>query len=87
MSITELKEKFEAKTIGLEELLKKLTLIGYCPILAFDDNGHWAMTFDGLQNTIQGPEPQDLAATNFFNREFFQPTVRAAVINCLQQYD
>lgn len=44
-------------------LLEDLTERGYCPALVFDDNGHWAVTSDGTQNTPMSAEPEDIWTT------------------------
>lgn len=43
--------------------LEKITHDGMCPGLIFDDNGHWAVAFDGMQTCAAGDEGQDIDTT------------------------
>jgi len=36
--------------MNLIEVLNKVADKGYCPALLFDDNGKWALAFDGAQS-------------------------------------
>ena len=50
MEIEQIKEKLINRDINCEQALESLSEIGYCPNLLNDDNGHWAVKFDGFQN-------------------------------------
>ncbi len=44
-----------------------------------DDNSHWAVAFDGMQNVIRGDEPGDLDTHFFIDADKFRPTIREAI--------
>lgn len=40
----------------LEEILVKLTELGFAPALVYDDNGHWAVSMQGVSPAKEKPE-------------------------------
>jgi len=69
--------------ITLEFLLEQLTETGACPGLINDDNGHWALSFTGIQEVNFGDEPSDLNTTFFVEKHEWKPTIKEAVIAAL----
>ncbi len=47
--------------------------------LIHDDNSHWAVAYEGLQNVIKGDEPADLATTYHVPKSAFRRTIREAI--------
>lgn len=60
-------------------LLDKLVEGGYCPALIYDDNGHWALVSDGMQNVPLGDSPEDIAATFFVEAKDWHETPQVAI--------
>lgn len=47
--------------------------------LVNDDNGHWALVFDGIQNLPVGKRTQDIASTFYIEKKHWRQTVRKAI--------
>lgn len=60
-------------------LVEEMADNGYCPALIFDDNGHWALTTDGVQTCPSGDEPEDISTTFFVTRDQWQDTATRAI--------
>ena len=58
--------------------LEKKVNTGACPGLINDDNGHWALVFDGFQNVVTG-KPKDVSTTFFIKARDWKNTVRQAI--------
>lgn len=58
--------------------LEQQTHGGACPGLVYDDNGHWAVAFDGVQNVVTGP-PQDVSTAFFVQASQWRTTIREAI--------
>lgn len=52
---------------------------GSCPGLINDDNGHWALVFDGFQSVACGSKPVDVQTTFFVKAKDWRPTIRKAI--------
>ncbi len=65
--------------MDLIKRLNELTEKGFCPALIFDDDGRWALVFDGAQNVNFTDEPQNMASTFFIEAEFWKDTIEEAV--------
>ncbi len=63
----------------LLDALERLVDGGACPGVINDDNGHWAVAEDGIQNCCFGEEPQDLSTTFFIEARKFRSTIREAI--------
>ncbi len=59
--------------------LEQLALNGDCPGIINDDNGHWAVTGDGMQNCVAGDDPQDVQTTFFVEAKQWRNTIREAI--------
>lgn len=66
--------------------LENITKDGACPGLIFDDNGHWAVAFDGSQNVPEGEGPQDIATSFWIEAAAWRPTIREAIDAAMQQH-
>jgi len=42
------------------QIVEKLTAEGTCPALINDDAGHWALSLEGMQSVVRGPDPRDM---------------------------
>ena len=58
-----LENQVKDKEINCEQAFENLAEIGSCPNLLNDDNGHWAVKFDGFQNLPMGDEPEEIITT------------------------
>ena len=69
-----------ARTTDTQRLdwLERQVKRGACPALVNDDNGHWAVAFDGVQNVVTG-RPKDVATTFFIRAERWRSTARRAI--------
>ena len=52
---------------------------GYCPGLLYDDNGHWALALEGMQDVPIGPDPQDIATSFFVDSIMWADTAPLAI--------
>lgn len=52
---------------------------GSSPALINDDNGHWAVSFDGWQNVPDGDKPNDICTTFVVKAHVWHNTVREAL--------
>jgi len=58
--------------------LERLTEIGHCPSLVYDDNGHWAIGYNGTFSVRHSPDA-DYKGSVYIETECFKPTIREAV--------
>lgn len=84
MTYKNIKQKLTKKEISIEEALENLSEIGYCPNLLNDDNGHWAVVFDGFQSMPIGDAPDDVALTCFVEAKDWKDSIYDALISALQ---
>ena len=45
-----------------------------------DDNGHWAVKFDGFQNVPMGDEPEDISTTCFIEARDWKESIYEALV-------
>ncbi len=76
--------KLKNKEINCEEALEGLSKIRHCPNLLNDDNGHWAVSFDGFQNVPIGDDPEDISSTIFVEKSNWKDTIYDALIYSLE---
>ena len=67
----------------LQDRLQQLASDGYCPALLYDDNGHWALVFDGFQNCPMGAAPCDINTTFYVEADDWAETIDEAVSRCI----
>lgn len=60
---------------ALEELVER----GACPGIINDDNGHWAVAGDGVQNVPWGDGPVDISTSFFVEAGRWKNTIREAI--------
>ena len=58
--------------------LEHITNTGACPGLIFDDDGRWAVAFDGVQPVPLG-NPEDMYSTFFIRAKQWKGSVRKAI--------
>lgn len=75
---------FKSGKITLEDVFDKLNKNGSCPGLIHDDNGHYALSFSGMQDVSFGKEPTDICTSFFVEAKEWKGTVREAVIYALE---
>ncbi len=80
----EILKKLKKKEINCEQAFEKLAEIGCCPNLLNDDNGHWAVAFDGFQNVPMGDDPEDIATTCFIEAKDWKNSIYEALVWSLQ---
>jgi hypothetical protein len=81
----EIVEKFKSGEASFIETFEELASIGHCPNLLNDDNGHWAVKFDGFQSVPFGDEPDDVETTFFVEKDSWRDTIREALAAALEE--
>ena len=63
------------------EVVEKLVSEGYCPALIYDDSGHWALSFDGMQSfpVAVGGDPDEIFTTCFVPKIYWCNTAPLAI--------
>lgn len=69
--------------LTLDGAFQALSNIGYCPNLLNDDNGHWAVSFQGFQNAPLSEGPTDITTTLFVKKDGWQNTIHDALVYAL----
>lgn len=87
MTYKQILKKVKKRKINGEQALESLAEIGFSPILFNDDNGHWAISFDGMQNIPYGNDPEDIATTCFIEKDKWKPSIYEAIIHALESED
>jgi hypothetical protein len=85
MKITEIRQKFKSKEFDAQQVLEECAYIGMCPNLLNDDNGSWALVFDGYQtvNTNNGPRATAIQSQFWVPKKYWKPTIRQAILAAL----
>lgn len=47
--------------------------------LVNDDNGHWAVAYDGFQNVPVGDQPQDISTAFYIEKSRWHNSIREAI--------
>jgi hypothetical protein len=66
--------------------LEAITMKGDCPALLNDDNGHWAVAFDGMQSVSLEDGPADTATSFIVYKESWKNSIREAIIAAADEY-
>lgn len=83
MSEEEILTKIKANQISIEQAFQELNNIGYCPALVNDDEGRWAVSFEGYQEVVLSDVPQDLHTSFFIEAKQWDSDIRKALIIAL----
>lgn len=59
--------------------LARITDKGACPALINDDNGHWAISFEGIQSCPTGDEPEDIQTAFYIEAKDWKNSIREAI--------
>ena len=82
-------EQILAKTkneeLNVEQAFQELCEIGYCPNLLNDDDGRWAVVFDGMQSVVMGDEAEDVSTSFFVEAKQWHSNIRQALIIALSE--
>ena len=65
--------------------LERATETGACPALIYDDNGHWAVAEEGMQDVPPGDAPGDVATTFFIPARQWCNSAREALQRYVRQ--
>jgi len=79
--------KVNIEKLNIIKWFEELTNEGYCPALIHDDNGHWAVSFDGFQNVPMGDEPQDTRTTFWVEKRYWKNSILEAVEYAKKEID
>jgi hypothetical protein len=66
------------KSLPVEFILEELTKLGQAPCLLYDDEGHWAVSGEGMQDVAIG-DPIDMNMIHFIEKHMWKPTIREAI--------
>lgn len=83
IKIKTLVQQYTNNQITLEQVFELLERNDYSPSLVHNDNGHWAVTFNGMQELQD--EPEDATMILVVEKDEWKPTVREAVIYMLEK--
>ena len=65
--------------LPFEFVIEELTKLGEAPCILYDDNGHFAITGDGMQTVCSGDEPMDCDLQFSVEAECWKDTMREAL--------
>jgi hypothetical protein len=85
MKKNEILKDYKDRVRTLEETLYNLSRLGSCPNLLYDDNGHWALVFDGFQTLCTEDKPIDIETTFWVKAEDWKDNIYDAVIWSLKE--
>ena len=78
---------WEQRIKWLEDVTRK----GACPAIVNDDNGHWAVSFEGMQsvpqNIHEGDDPKDVNTMFFIRKHQWKSTIASAIDYAKDNYD
>lgn len=83
MGYEEVTTRLKNREINCEQALESLAEIGYCPNLFNDDNGHWAVKFDGYQTIPIGDDPENISTTCFIEAKEWKDSIYEALVYAL----
>lgn len=70
--------KLWKNSLSVEFILEELSKLGYATCLLYDDEGHWAISTDGVQTVVIG-DPVDVSMNNFVEKDMWKDTIREAI--------
>ncbi len=85
--VTRLLSENESK-LSVEFILESLTKLGGAPSLLYDDNAHWTVGGDGMQNLISDEDRSketEFGGTWFVKPNRWRKTIREAIHDYLQE--
>lgn len=80
-------DKIKNRDISFIEALQELSEFGFCPNLLNDDNGHWAVVYDGFQTLAYGDEPCDVQSSFYVEKKFWKDNIYDALIVSFEEED
>ena len=63
--------------LPVEFILEELSMLGHAPNLLYDDNGYWAVAYDGYQTVVT--EPSDVETSFLVPKKLWKNTIREAL--------
>jgi len=70
--------------LAVDFILESLTHLGWAPCLIYDDNGHWAISEDGV-SSVSMKENDDTYISHHSEQSDFRDTIREAVNHYLNK--
>ena len=55
--------------------------------LISDDNGHWVLSFEGIQNVPIGIAPEDISTSFFIDRDNWRNSIREVIDEWMSEGD
>lgn len=65
--------------LPFEFIIEQLTHLGQAPCLLYDDNGHFAVSSDGVSQVSTEEDPADIGITSFVTKDMWKETPREAL--------
>lgn len=85
MKLKKLIKMLKQRTIDFDVALEILASKGFPPNIFYDDNGHWAVSFDGLQTIPLSSGNEDIAICSFIEKDKWQNNLWDALIKALEE--
>lgn len=84
-------KKLKKKEITCDKALEDLSSIGWAPSLLNDDNGHWAVSVDGMQSvsvsTSKNNSPFDVAMSCFVEKAAWKKSIWEAIVWAIEKQE
>lgn len=69
--------------LGIDDIIEGLTMLGAAPSIIYDDNGHFMIGGDGMQNmpdsSVYDTQETEFSGTWFVPAGAWKPTIREAI--------
>jgi hypothetical protein len=85
MKLKKIKKRFKSGKLNFEKTMELLSKKGFSPSLVHDDNGHWAISGDGIQNIPTENKTQDVSLTVFVELKKWKKTIKKAMLHYLNE--
>jgi hypothetical protein len=80
LTLKEILVDYKDGEVDLETALDQMADIGYCPNLLNDDNGFWALAFDGYQSLNTGKAGKNTQTSFFVEKKYWKKNPRKAIL-------
>ena len=84
MKQTTIIKRLKGAEISISQALEELAKTGLCPNVLNDDNGHWAVKFDGYQNVVSGDNTENVTTTFLVEAQDWYDSIYEALIGALE---
>jgi hypothetical protein len=78
---------YKNTSLKTDQVLDLLVNLGYAPALLFDDDGRWAVSFEGAQPMVMGDSAIEMTVSVFIEKEMWKGSIREALIYAIENID